>query len=161
MRELKRAAAYGLLLCIAANAFAGETIQYTETVYIQLTRTGDEVNLSNERKVRRDDQSLGIVVNDKTGEVASEWCSGVTFVDPGPNSIASASSCTALYENGDAMLIWLEWVTDNKGAEHCQWKIMGGTGRFSGATGNATTEVTKTLADGSFIGKASVTITMR
>src|SRR4030095_7349101 len=137
-------------------------LQYTETVYIQLTRAGDLVTLPNGRKALVGGESRGIVVNDATGEVSSEWCSTTGFVEPEPNSIGNAGSCTAFFPNGDALLMWLEWPIDEKGDEgNARWTVMGGSGRFAGATGGGTTEIKSMLGDGGWTGKGTVKITTK
>jgi hypothetical protein len=151
----------GVLLCVLSNVAAGETVQYTETVYSRVTRPGDELTLSNGKKAIKGGESYAVVVNDQTGEVAIEWCNATAFLDPGPNAVAFIASCTAFYENGDALLMWGEAKTDGKGEPHTRFTIMGGTGRFAGATGEGTTERIRTLGDGSWIGKATVSLTTK
>jgi len=129
--------------CGAMSANAGPE-PLSETGYDVTTRTGETIVLPNGNTVIINALAHETIVNDKTGEQASEWCSYDTLQDPKGAFLHYLSYCTRVYDDGD--VLWSTAVGDN--AETTRFTIAGGTGKFAGATGGGLTTTTSMRRDG-------------
>ncbi len=131
------------LCCVAAFADAA-TEQFSETGHEVTTQPGDRITLANGNVLVTHSQSHASPVNDRTGEQTSEWCNFDSLLDAKDVLVEFVGYCTRVYDNGDPM-----WISvTGKSAEASGFTILGGTGRFAGATGGGTTRVTSARVDG-------------
>ena len=132
-----------VLLASAASAVAG-TESLSETGYDVTTRLGERITLPNGNALIVNALSHETIVNDKTGEQASEWCSYDTLQDAKGAVLHYLSYCTRIYDDGD--VLWSTAVGDD--AVTSKFTIAGGTGKFSGATGGGVTTTPSMRGDG-------------
>jgi len=132
-----------MLGCIGVASYAG-TEPLSETGYDVTTRTGEKIVLPNGNSLTINALSHETIVNDKTGEQSSEWCSYDGLLDPKGHYLHYLSYCTRVYDNGD--VLWSTASGDND--DTSQFTFAGGTGKFVGATGNGETTTTSTSIDG-------------
>jgi hypothetical protein len=129
--------------CVAAFASAA-TEQFSETGHEVTTQPGDTITLANGNVLVTHSQSHASPVNDKTGEQTSEWCNFDSLLDARNVLVEFVGYCTRVYDSGDIM-----WISiAGKSAEASEFTILGGTGRFAGATGSGTTRVVSARGDG-------------
>jgi len=136
---------YGLvvgLACIATSAF-GATRELDTTVYITVVKPPEKIALANNQTVNANGQTRATLIDDKTGETSSQWCNFEDRID-GAGIPIDAGYCTVYYDNGDVS--WYSYVT--AGADHVNWTVMGGTGKYAGATGSGTGTVVSRRSDG-------------
>jgi hypothetical protein len=128
-----------------ATAFAGAaTEQFAETGLELTTEVGDRIPLANGNVLVTHSQSHASPVNDRTGEQTSEWCNFDSLLDTKDVLVEFVGYCTRVYDSGDLMWISIR----GKSAEASEFTILGGTGRFAGATGGGTTRVVTVRGDG-------------
>ncbi len=82
----------------------------------------------------------------KDGKIESHWCSGTNVSRTDAEDEFGAGYCTVFDEDGDAYWTW--FVIDEQGFE---WKVMGGTGKYEGSSGNGVSTPTTTLPDGTAV----------
>src|SRR5512143_1936839 len=140
--KLTGALAIGLC-CVAAFADAA-TEQFSETGHEVTTQPGDRVALANGNVLVTHSQSHASPVNDKTGEQTSEWCNFDSLLDAKDVLVEFVGYCTRVYDSGD--LMWISIA--GKTAEASEFRILGGTRKFAGATGSGTSRLISTRGDG-------------
>jgi hypothetical protein len=141
--DVRRHALLLTILLGCGNADAA-TVEFTETGTEVPTQSGDKVTLANGNVLMTHSQSHASPVNDKTGEQTSEWCSYDWLLDAKAVLVQFVGHCTRVYDSGD--LMWIS-ITGTK-AEVSEFTILGGTGKFAGASGGGTTTVTSMRGDG-------------
>jgi hypothetical protein len=129
---------------LASTALA-DTQQLSITAYGVQTKLPEKVPLPNGKSVMVGGVSQSSLVNDKTGEVTSQWCNGDEFPDAKGAVMASVGHCTVFYDNGDVV-----WISYSGGAvdQPGKWTVIGGTGKYAGATGSGTFTNTSQRGDG-------------
>jgi hypothetical protein len=156
MKKILICCAATLLTTLSVNGFAA-TVQVANTSYGVVTRQPEETTLPNGAKGMIGGQNHAVVVDDETGEAASQWCFGGQVEDA--NGRHGGGYCTIFYDNGDVLRI--SFTTTEPGTP-LQWAVMGGTGRWAGATGGGTSTQESVRSDGrSWTSKAKGTITTR
>lgn len=85
-----------------------------------------------------------ISVTNKDGTAESHWCFGSNVMDDDDLEFGGGF-CTALDEDGDVYWTWFE-VARRGGFD---WIVMGGTGKYKGATGSGASRASGSLPDGS------------
>jgi hypothetical protein len=121
-------------------------------------KSGDDSKTPN--GVRRIVNGVGqtTIINDKTGETSSEWCYGEDLPDASPRALSYVGYCTTFYDDGSLLWTSITWnAGDNQSG---RWIVLGGSGRYAGATGGGTSANVSTRADGNaWTGRGSGTIT--
>lgn len=156
-----RNAAFALAIGVGglASSALADTQQIAVTGYTVVTKMAEKFTFPDGRTVMAGEENHSTLVNDKTGETTSQWCSGDAYPDAAGKVTSFVSRCTVVYDAGDA--VWLSVVG---GAEDqpANWTIVGGTGRFVGATGGGTARVVSRRGDGyGFTQKATGTLTTK
>jgi hypothetical protein len=131
------------LSCIACGAFA-ETQQLNLTGYAVVTKMPEEIALPNGKKVMANGQNHASIVNDKTGEVTSQWCTAEAYPDAAGATTNQAGYCTIFYDGGDILWISFTGASDQTGS----WSVIGGMGKYAGATGSGTYKTVSQRSDG-------------
>lgn len=89
------------------------------------------------------------------GDKSSQWCRGTTVSD-GDSFIGGAGFCTIVSSEGDYLWIWWKPTTP----EVNDWGVIGGSGRWAGATGGGDNTITTQFPDGrAWISHSTGTIT--
>jgi hypothetical protein len=141
----RRAALSLTIAACCAAAFAGaSTEQFAETGHEVTTEVGDRIPLANGNVLVTHSQSHASPVNDNTGVQTSEWCNFDSLLDAKDVLVEFVGYCTRVYDSGD--LMWISIA--GRSAEASEFTILGGTGRFAGATGSGTTRVVSVRGDG-------------
>jgi hypothetical protein len=145
---MKRSALFALaaVLCStgAPAAFAA-TEDLDLTVYIVDVRRGEEISLPKGGKVFHGGTTQATIVNKNTGETTVQWCSAAAFVDAAGNPTNMVGACTVFYDSGD--MLWVSYLNGTMDQPNT-WAVMGGTGRFAGATGGGSCKVDSQRSDG-------------
>ncbi len=95
----------------------------------------------------------------QTGETASQWCTGEQFPDEKGAPMYGAGYCTIFYNNGDILWVSFKGNGANKPGE---WAVIGGTGRYEGASGGGKTEMVSQRSDGyAWTSKSTGTLTTK
>ena len=109
--------------------------------------------------LRRIVNSVGqtTILDSNTGERSSEWCYTEILPDAVSPNLGIIGHCTAFYDDGSLLFMSLTWrAGDDKSG---RWTVLGGTGRYAGASGGGTSEDLSTSADGNaWTGRGSGTI---
>jgi len=129
------------LWCGDANA---ATVSVAETGYDVTTRLGERIELPNGNVLMVNALGHETIVDDKTGEQSTEWCSYDSLLDRKGTYLHWLNHCTRVYDDGD--VLWSTAVGDGTDTSTYTWT--GGTGKFSGATGGGTSTTTSTRTDG-------------
>ena len=87
-----------------------------------------------------------ITAVDGNGKVESHWCSGTNVVSK-EKFEWGGGYCAAFDEDGDTYWMWFR----PDGAERFAWKVMGGTGKYEGSSGNGSSTFAKELPDGTTV----------
>jgi hypothetical protein len=145
--QMKYSALFGVgaLICISAPGAFAATEEVDVTIYGVETQRGEAVALPNGTKVTGGGQTHGTVVNRKTGEVTSQWCSAATFQDGAGNQTSQGGACTAFYDDGTLLHVSYLGAAPDAGNT---WTVMGGTGRYAGATGGGSCKNDSMRSDG-------------
>lgn len=133
------------LTCVAAPDGFAATEAIDVTVYGVQVRPGEPADLPNGAKVVPGGLRHSTVVNKKTGEVTSQWCSGVTHLDSAGKQTNQAGSCDVYYDDGT--LLFLSYFATTMDVPST-WSVMGGTGRYTGATGGGSCKADSQRGDG-------------
>jgi hypothetical protein len=150
------ALAAGLTYCAPGASAATE--QITHTIYSTVTKPPEELVLPSNQTINVHGQTRSIIVDDKTGETSVEWCTGENHTDAAGKPTVGAGYCTVFYDDGDVG--WISYTTT--AADQISWTVMGGTGKYAGATGSGTTTVVSRRSDGaSWTGKGKGTLTTK
>lgn len=143
----------------ASSAAIADTQQLSVTGYTVVTKMPEKFTFPDGRTVLAGGENHATIVNDKTGEVTSQWCTGDQYPDASGNVTSIVGRCTVVYDSGDA--VWIAYVggaMDQPGT----WTVIGGTGKYAGATGGGTVRVASQRADGyAFTQKATGTLTTK
>ena len=131
------------LLIMMSGVVAGETIIVDATGHYVRLNDPDMIDLKN------DDEAYHgylreITVTRKDGKTETRWCTGTNVMDGGDLSFG-AGYCTTIDEDGDAYWTWFT-VRLRGGFD---WRVMGGTGKYEGATGSGQSTAIEMLPDGS------------
>ena len=129
------------LWCTIADA---ATVPVSETGYDVTTRVGEKIELPSGNVLMVNALGHETIVDDKTGEQSSEWCSYDSLLDGKGAYLHWLNHCTRVYDNGD--VLWSTAVGDGTDTSTYTWT--GGTGKFAGATGGGTSTTTSTRTDG-------------
>ncbi len=92
--------------------------------------------------------STGFMVMAETSEPmhkSKEDCNGTTEYDADGNTVQGGGFCTVADKDHDAYWVW--WAVDADGGT---WGIFAGTGKYEGATGGGTWEVSEQWPDGKY-----------
>lgn len=127
--------------CLGATAFA-ETMEVEIKVYGVAVEQDETSNSTSGHVVDRGGLSHETTVY-SNGEVFSQWCSGTT-VNNGDAEIGAGGYCAG--ENRDGDYLWIWWRST--GPDSNDWGVIGGSGRYAGATGGGTNKVITQFPDG-------------
>jgi len=134
---------FALLVLFVSGVALGETITVDATGHYVRINEPEFLELVDDHELypgyRRH-----ISVTGKDGKAESHWCFGSNVMD-GSTLEFGAGYCTALDDDGDVYWTWFE-VAKRGGFA---WKVMGGTGKYKGATGGGTSRASGSLPDGS------------
>ena len=155
--------AIALALAVEIVGFAtgalADTQQISSTGYAVNTDQGERITLPNGKVVLAGMQSHASLVNDKTGELTSQWCTANGYPDASGNLTAIAGFCTVVFDKGDEL--WLSFVGGAEDQPNT-WTVMGGTGAYAGATGSGTSRTVSNRGDGyAWAMKSSGTLTTK
>jgi hypothetical protein len=115
---------------------------------------GEVIDLPNGTKVTVGMRTHGSAVS-PTGEERSQWCTSEAHTNAAGEPTGGAGHCEAYYDNGD--ILWSSFLT--RPGQPTRWSVMGGTGRYEGATGGGTATLVSMRSDGSaWTGKLEGTI---
>jgi hypothetical protein len=145
IRSVLLAVASTILIATAPGTFAA-TEKIDITGYWVVTERGREVTMPNGGKVMPGGEAHAAIVYASTGDVASEWCALTGFQDPAGNPSIQVGHCGVFYDNGD--VVWLSVMTDGPD-DAGDWTILGGTGKYRGATGGGSCKLASRRSDGS------------
>jgi hypothetical protein len=147
-----------LAFIIIAPGASAQTQQLSSTNYFVLLDLGEEVQQPNGRKVVVGLRSHGNLVSD-TGETTSIWCDVTNELNDAGAATVGAFVCRQVYDNGD--IVWVGGVQQLPSGS-ATWTVLGGTGRYQGATGSGTTENISQRADGyAWTSKSKGTLTLK
>ncbi len=90
------------------------------------------------------------------GEHYSQWCQA-TGAAKDSKALGGAGFCTLIDERGDIFWVWLRDTSDSTN----DWGVIGGTGKYVGATGGGSTKLVKTMPDGTLVFETKGTVTTR
>jgi len=158
---MNRAITCGLTVALgsfALGAFA-DTQQVSTTIQQVVTKMPEKVDLPNGKVVMANGEWHGSAVNDKTGEQSSQWCTGEQYPDAKGTPMYGAGYCTIFYDNGD--ILWVSFMGNGEGKPG-SWAVIGGTGRWEGATGGGKTDMVSQRSDGyAWTSKSTGTLTTK
>jgi hypothetical protein len=135
-----------VILIATASGAHGATEKLDITGYWVVMNRGHEMPLPNGSKVTPGGEAHATIVNATTGEQASQWCAVTGYQNAAGDTSSQIGSCGVFYDNGD--IVWLSFLTtgpDDAG----DWTVLGGTGRYNGATGGGTCKYESRRSDGS------------
>lgn len=158
---MNRAIAFVLSTILSTAPFAAHaaTEQYSSTAYSVVTKLGERETLPNGAVIEVGQTSYTAIVNDNTGEQASQYCNGDAWLDSAGAPTHMVAHCTIFYDNGD--LAWVSYTGTTNDAP-LTWTVLGGTGKYAGATGTGTSKRVSMRGDGySGTYKATGTITTK
>jgi hypothetical protein len=148
------------LVCVALSA-AADTQQTSSTGYFTGLDQGEVIQQPDGSKVRVGMRSHANLVAESgplKGQTASQWCDGMALLDGAGAATVNVGYCTLVYDNGDRL--WVSYL--NKPGQAGQWTVIGGTGRFEGATGSGSGEMVSQRGDGmSWTNQSKGTITTK
>jgi hypothetical protein len=137
---------------------AAETRKVSNVSYGVSLDQGQVIDLPSGKKVRVGMRSHSSVVEDKTREEFSQWCTSEAQLDPAGKPTIEVGYCALLADNGD--VLWLSFF--NPGPGKATWAVIGGTGQYEGATGSGTSADSSQRGDGyAWTLKSSGTITTK
>ena len=148
-----------ILVCIViAPAASAQTEPLSTTNYFVVVDRGEEIQQPNGRKVIVGGRSHGNLVSDN-GETASIWCDFTNELDDAGVETVGFGHCRSIYDNGDSL--WLAFVQKLPSGS-ATWTVLGGSGRYKGATGSGNTENVSGRSDGyAWTSKSKGTITIK
>ena len=135
-----------IFLCSIGSGATAATEKVDVTGYWVVTERGQEVAMPNGSKVTPGGSAHATIVNANGGEAASQWCAVTGYQDGSGKTSNQIGSCGVFYDNGD--VVWLSFLTsgpDDAG----DWTVLGGTGKYSGASGGGTCKLESRRSDGS------------
>ena len=138
--------------CVQADT---QTLKLTvDAVQIQ---QGELITGPNGGQSRVGNLSQASIVNDETGERSVQWCRGNALLDNASMPTVQVGFCTVIYDSGD--LVWISYLGDAQSGENT-YTVIGGTGKYEGATGGGVNRVVSQRGDGrTWTAKAEGTIT--
>ena len=130
----------------------------SSTNYFLLLHRGEAIQQPNGNKILVGGHSHGNVVSD-AGETTNIWCDFTNQLNAAGESAVGTFHCQRFDDNGDAL--WVAGVQQLPSGA-ATWTVLGGTGRYQGATGSGTTETASQRADGcAWISKSKGTLTIK
>jgi hypothetical protein len=149
-----------LALACALNASA-ETRESSSTAYNVGIDQGEVLDQPNGQRIRIGVRSHANVLGSSgvmAGLTASQWCDGMQMLDAAGQPTVNVGYCTLVYDNGDRL--WVSYL--NKPGQPGNWWVIGGTGRFDGATGSGSGSLVSQRGDGrSWTSQSKGTITTK
>jgi hypothetical protein len=143
--------------CLAQVA-AAETEQLSSTNYFVIIDPGEVIDQPNGRKITIGGRTQGTLVHD-TGATDSIWCDFMNYLNEAGAATKGVGYCRSVTDNGDTL--WLSFVQQFPSGA-ATWTVMGGTGRYEGATGAGTTENVSERGDGlAWTSKSKGTVTTK
>jgi len=144
---MKRSIVYFLtvILCGAAVSAGAATEQLSITGYSVVTKLGEKETLPSGMAIEVGQQTYTGLVNDKTGETTSQYCNGDSWPDEKGAPKYLVAHCSVFYDNGDILWISITGTTNDK---PLTWMVLGGTGKYAGATGGGTSKLASQRSDG-------------
>ena len=121
------------------------TEQLVATGYNVVTKLPEKITLPNGSVIMVGAQGHASIVNDKTAEQTSQWCNIDTWVDAKGAQTHAVGHCSVFYDSGD--VVWVS-VTQTTTDQPVTWTVLGGVGKYAGATGGGTSKVTSRRSDG-------------
>ena len=121
------------------------TEQGSWTVYNAVTKLPEKIDLPGGKAGLANGESHLTLVNDKTGETTSGWCTNMGLMDASGKPTGGAGYCSIFYDNGD--VLWVSF-TGTGPDQPTPWTVMGGTGTYAGATGSGMTTPVSQRGDG-------------
>lgn len=156
---MKNAVGLGFAVLLAAAGGMADTRQVSSTAYSVSLAPGERITLPNGRVVLIGMRSHASLVDDKTGEISSQWCTANGYPGSDGELTAIAGFCSVVADDGDET--WISFVGGAAG-QPLSWTVMGGTGRYAGATGGGTSRETSNRGDGfAWTSKGSGTVTTK
>jgi hypothetical protein len=134
-----------LAVSFAALGAHAATEQLSITGYNVVTKLGEKVTLPNGSVINVGVEGHASLVNDKTGEQTSQYCSYDEWVDGKGSVVSSTGHCAVFYDSGDALWIGLAGAAPD---QPLTWTVLGGTGKYAGASGGGTSKLVSTRGDG-------------
>lgn len=134
---------FALIGMIAAITARSETMNIEATGHYVRINEPAFIELAGDHEMYPGYRRHISVANDD-GSAESHWCFGSNIMNDSDLEFG-AGYCTAVDEDGDVYWTWFE-VARRGGFN---WQVMGGTGKYSGATGSGTSRATGSLPDGS------------
>jgi len=131
-------------LCGVALGAGAATEQLSVTGYNVVTKLAEKVPLPNGGTIMVGGEGHSSIVNDKTGEQTSQWCNSDAWPDEKGAPTAFVGHCSIFYDNGDVLWISVTGTTNDK---PLTWTVIGGTGKYAGATGGGTSKVVSQRGD--------------
>jgi len=103
------------------------------------------IDLPNGKKIRVGFRSHATIVDQSTKEESSQWCTGEAQLNAAGEETIQAGYCGLVADNGDTL--WLSFFVPSPRADGT-WTVIGGTGRYDGASGGGTSTVASQRGDG-------------
>ncbi len=144
MKSVVGAFLVALLCSVAAGAFA-DTEQLDAIGYNVVTKLGEKTKLANGDVVLVGGEGHASIVNSKTGEQTSQYCNIDTWVDANDVQTGGVGHCSVFYDSGDVAWVSVAQTTVD---QPVTWTVIGGTGKYAGATGGGMSKVVSTRGDG-------------
>ncbi len=117
----------------------------TDNHYLANPGAVNEFDLPNGGRVVESADSGFSIMGDTSDplHMSNTDCNGTTESDVDGNIVQGGGFCTLADKDHDA--VWLWWAMDADGGT---WGVFGGTGKYKGATGGGTWEVSEQWPDG-------------
>lgn len=144
---MKKGIGIFLLIPIACVALQGNaaTNQVSWTGYVVTTKLGEKTTLPNGTVIMVGVQNHASIIDDKTGEQSSQWCTYDLWLDEKGASTFMVGHCTLFLDNGDVLTASIAGTTQDKPVA---WAALGGTGKYLGVTGGGTSKMVSARSDG-------------
>ncbi|MGI9323815.1 MAG: hypothetical protein ACR2PZ_01255 [Pseudomonadales bacterium] len=82
-------------------------------------------------------------VENKTGEISSQWCRG-SWASNGETFLGGGGHCTSIDADGEYLWLWFQPT----GPDENRWGVIGGSGKWEGATGAGASKTVSQSPDG-------------
>ena len=140
-------------MAVLASSVAAETIKIDAQVVAVEVEPDVTIEDTNGHTLQVGGLSHATIIN-SNGDESSQWCRG-SWVNKGDEMIGAAGFCTIVSAEGDYLWIW--WRPTAPGEN--DWGVIGGTGRYAGATGSGSNVIVTQFPDGrAWIAKSTGTI---
>jgi hypothetical protein len=131
---------------LGAQVAAAGTEQLTATYYFLGVDEGEVLEGPNGGKFTAGLRSHGHGVS-STGEIVSIWCDAGNHLNAAGQATVGVGYCRQVYDNGD--WLWVSFTQQfSNGVGVANWTVVGGTGKYEGATGSGTTTDVSQRGDG-------------